>query len=530
MPSTPPRVLISDKLSDDAVKVFESRGIEVTFDPSLGKDKDKLLAALPGHQGLAIRSATKVTADVLAAAPDLKVVGRAGIGVDNVDIEAATAAGIAVMNTPFGNATTTAEQAIAMMMALARQIPQANESTQAGRWEKSRFMGREMTGKTLGLIGCGNIGAIVADRAQGLHMKVVAFAPYLTEERAEALGVERVDLDHLLARADVISIHTPLTDQTRGILGAEALSKAKRGVRLVNCARGGLVDEAALLDALEAGQVAGAALGVFEVEPATSNPLCGRDDVICTPHLGASTEEAQENVAVQVAEQIADYLLTGAVTNALNMPSVSAEDAPRLKPYIRLAAKLGSLTGQLSASSVQEIEVVYAGGVRDLNVAPMTSAAVAAALRPVLQGVNTVNALAVARQRGVKITETRTDKSPSFGSTVSVRLVTENAERRVTGAVFGGEPRVVRLGEVRLEASFAPYMLYVVNQDRPGFIGSLGDRLGQADLNIATFNLGREAAGGEAVALVAVDDAVSDKVLTAVRALPQVKAAQALKF
>ena len=528
-----PRVLISDALSEDAVKVLERRGIAVTFDPKLGKDPEALRAALPGHQGWAVRSASKATAQMIAAAPALKVIGRAGIGVDNVDIPAATAAGIAVMNTPFGNAVTTAEHAIAMMFALARQIPQANESTHQGKWEKSRFMGAELYGKTLGLIGCGNIGSIVADRAQGLHMKVVAYDPFLTAERATELGVEKLELAELMGRADFVSIHTPLTDQTRNIVSAETLSKARRGLRLINCARGGLVDEAALLDALESGQVAGAALDVFETEPATENPLFGRDDVVCTPHLGAATTEAQENVAVQIAEQIADYLLTGAVTNALNMASVSAEEAPKLRPFIDLAARLGSFVGQMASQETRgakALEIEFAGRVASLNVGPMTSAAVSAALAPMLQGVNTVNALSVAQERGVQVTESKTEKSPNFDSTVTVTLTTDTETHAVTGAIFGGEPRVVRIGDVRLEASFAPYMLFVVNEDRPGFIGSLGDLLGTADLNIATFNLGRHGRGGEAYALVALDQDVEPKVLSAVRALPQVKAATDLSF
>ncbi|WP_031555200.1 phosphoglycerate dehydrogenase [Parvularcula oceani] len=525
-----PRVLISDKLSEDAVRVLEARGISVTFDPSLGKDPEALKAALPGHQGLAIRSATRATAEVIKAAPDLRVIGRAGIGVDNIDIDAATSAGIAVMNTPFGNAVTTAEHAIAMMFALSRQIPQANESTHQGKWEKSRFMGRELYGKTLGLIGCGNIGSIVADRAQGLHMKVVAFDPYLTEERAVELGVEKVSLATLLSRADFITLHTPLTDQTRNILSGEALSKTKRGVRIINCARGGLIDERALAEALDAGQVAGAALDVFETEPATDNILFGRDDVVCTPHLGAATTEAQENVAVQIAEQIADYLLSGAVTNALNMASVSAEEAPKLRPFIALAERLGSFGGQLTATGVEEIEVTFAGAVAGLNLAPMTAAAVSAALRPMLQGVNTVNALSVAQKRGVQITQTKTDRSPNFGSTITLSIRTEKETREVTGALFGGEPRVVRIGEVRLEASFSEHMLYVVNDDRPGFIGALGDRMGEAGVNIATFNLGRHHAGGEAVALIATDEAVGGDLLKAIRALPHVQSADPLRF
>ena len=317
-----PKVLISDKLAPAAVEIFENAGVKVDFRPGL--DKDELLAIIKDYDGLAIRSATKVTEDVLAAAPRLKVVGRAGIGVDNVDIKAATAAGVVVMNTPFGNAVTTAEHAISMMLALTRQIPQANASTIAGKWEKSKFMGTEITGKKLGIIGCGNIGAIVADRARGLRMKVMGFDPFLTPERARDLGIEKVELDELLSQADFITLHTPLTDATRNIISADALNKTKKGVRIINCARGGLIDELALAAALHTGHVAGAALDVFEVEPAKENPLFDLPNVIATPHLGASTTEAQEKVALQVAEQMADYLMNGAITNALNMASVSA--------------------------------------------------------------------------------------------------------------------------------------------------------------------------------------------------------------
>ncbi|WOI52352.1 phosphoglycerate dehydrogenase [Parvularcula sp. LCG005] len=525
-----PRVLISDALSEDAVNIFRTRGIDVTFEPALGKDKERLLSIIGEYDGLAIRSATKVTDDVIAAAKNLKVVGRAGIGVDNVDIPAATAAGIAVMNTPFGNSITTAEHAIAMMMSLVRQIPQANASTHEGKWEKSRFMGQEIFGKTLGLIGCGNIGAIVADRAQGLKMKVVAFDPYLTEERALALGVERVDLDTLFARADVITIHTPLTDQTRNVVNADAFSKMKDGVRIVNCARGGLVDEAALLEALESGKVAGAALDVFEVEPAKDNPLFGREDVICTPHLGASTSEAQENVAIQVAEQLADYLLTGAVTNALNMPSVSAEEAPRLKPYIALAEKLGSLAGQMSGAGVNGIEVSYAGSVSKLNVKPLTAAALAGALRPKMADVNLINAPSIASDRGIEVSETTTDKSPNYGATISVTMKCAEGDRTYVGALFGGEPRVVRFGKIRLEGSFVKNMLFVRNDDKPGFIGALGQVLSDAGINIATFHLGRMTEGDEAIALVATDGPVAKEVVEKINKLAHVKTAQALTF
>lgn len=524
------RVLISDKLSQDAVDIFTARGIEVTFDPDLGKDPEKLTSMIGDYDGLAIRSATKVTADVIAKATNLKVVGRAGIGVDNVDIPAATAAGIAVMNTPFGNSITTAEHAIAMMMSLVRQIPQANESTQAGKWEKSRFMGQELFGKTLGLIGCGNIGGIVADRAQGLKMKVIAYDPFLTEERALELGVEIVDLDGLLKRADLITLHTPLNDHTRNILSAEALAKTKKGVRIVNCARGGLIDEVALHEALESGHVAGAALDVFEVEPATDSPLFGRDDVICTPHLGAATREAQENVAVQIAEQIADYLLLGAVSNALNMPSVSAEEAPRLKPFIALAERIGGLAGQSVKGAVKGIEVSYAGAVSELKVAPMSAAALAGALRPSLADVNLINAPSLAEDRGITFTESKTSKAPHHGSTISICLKTSKGDQLFVGSLFAGEPRIVRIGDMRLEASFAPYMLYIHNDDKPGFIGALGQLLGEENINIATFHLGRSGAGEEAVALVATDTQVSGNVIDKIKALPHVREVVALQF
>src|SRR5919199_1002994 len=345
-----PKVLISDQMDPKAAEIFRAHGVEVDEKPGL--TKDELKAIIGGYDGLAIRSATKVTPDVLEAATSLKVIGRAGIGVDNVDIPAATARGIVVMNTPFGNSITTAEHAIAMMFALARELPSADASTQAGKWEKNRFMGVELTSKTLGLIGAGNIGSIVADRARGLRMKVIAYDPFLTPEGAVDLGVEKVSLDDLLARADFITLHTPLTDQTRNILSRENLAKTRKGVRIVNCARGGLIDEAALKEGLDSGHIAGAALDVFESEPAKDSPLFGTPNFISTPHLGASTSEAQVNVAIQVAEQMADFLVSGGVTNAINMPSLSAEEAPRLKPYMSLAEKLGSLLGQLAHGSI----------------------------------------------------------------------------------------------------------------------------------------------------------------------------------
>ena len=525
-----PKVVISDKLGEDAVRILEARKIEVVFDPALGKNPDALRKALVGAHGLAIRSATKMTAEMIAAAPDLKVIGRAGIGVDNIDIDAATAAGIAVMNTPFGNAVTTAEHAIAMMFAVARNIPQADASTKLGRWEKSKFMGRELFGKTLGLIGCGNIGAIVASRALGIHMKVIAYDPFLSQEKADSLGVELVGLDELLARADFVSLHTPLTDKTRNILGPDALEKIRPGTFIINCARGGLVDEDALDEAIADGRVAGAALDVFAEEPATEHPLFRHENVVVTPHLGASTQEAQENVAVQIAEQIADYLLTGAVQNALNMPSVSADEAPRLKPFIDLGARLGSLSGQLAEGAISGISVRLAGSVSQLKSAPITSSVVSAALKTQLATVNAVNALSLAKDRGISISEEKTETSRNFGSTVTVKVETDKETFSATGALFGGEARVVRLGDIRLESNFSSRMLFIVNEDRPGFIGSIGDALRDAGVNIATFNLGRREAGGEAMALLALDGDVSNATLETIRALPLVKRVSLLRF
>ncbi|MEO0878179.1 MAG: phosphoglycerate dehydrogenase [Pseudomonadota bacterium] len=525
-----PKVLISDALSETAVNIFKERGVDVDYQPGLGKEPEKLLAIIGDYDGLAVRSATKARKDLFERAHNLKVVGRAGIGVDNIDIDAATAAGVAVMNTPYGNAITTAEHAIAMMFSLARKIPQANQSTHLGKWEKSKFMGAELFGKTLGLVGCGNIGSIVADRAIGLKMRVAAYDPFLTDARATEIGVEKVDLDALLARADIISLHTPLTDQTRNILNADALAKTKKGVMIVNCARGGLVDEGALKEALDRDHVAMAALDVFEQEPATDHALFGHERVVATPHLGASTREAQENVAIQIAEQLSDYLMRGAVTNALNMPSVTAEEAPRLKPFIDLAEKIGAFAGQLTSTSVKAIEIVYAGDVAKLNTRPLTAAAIASVLKPMLAEVNIVNAPMIAKERGVAIAETYRDDAQNFGSIIRLRIVTENNDRTIAGTLFGPSPRIVEIKGVEMEASFAPHMLYVTNEDKPGFIGALGHALGEAGVNIATFNLGRDHEGGDAIALLAVDAPVTDEILQKVRGLEHVHRAQALSF
>jgi D-3-phosphoglycerate dehydrogenase len=526
-----PRVLISDALSPAAVQIFKDRGVEVDFQPNLGKDKEKLAAAIDGFDGLAIRSATKVTAKLLEQAKGLKVIGRAGIGVDNVDIPAATARGIIVMNTPFGNSITTAEHAITLMLSLARQIPEADASTRAGKWEKNKFLGVEIFAKTLGIIGCGNIGSIVADRATGLKMKVIAYDPFLSAERALDLGVEKVELEELWRRADFITLHTPLTDRTRNIVNAETLKLTKKGVRLINCARGELVEEAALVEALKSGHVAGAAIDVFAEEPATHSPLFSLPNVVCTPHLGASTVEAQENVALQVAEQMSEYLLRGAISNAVNFPSITAEEAPKLKPFVALAEKLGSFAGQLTETGIQSVQIVYEGAVAQMNTRALTSAALAGLLRPMLQNVNVVSAPILAKERGIVVEETRREAEGDYESLITVTITTDRQSRHVSGTVFAdGRPRIVNIKGIRMDAEFGPSMIYITNLDKPGFIGKFSSTLGDAGINIATFHVGREAPGGNAIALIEIDGELAPDLLARVRALPQVQQAKPLRF
>ena len=526
-----PKVLISNSLSPAALTIFEDRGVEVDFQPKLGPDKDKL-AELIGHfDGLAIRSATKVTPKILERAKMLKVIGRAGIGVDNVDVAAATARGVIVMNTPFGNSITTAEHAITLLLALARQIPQADASTQAGKWEKNRFMGVEITNKTLGVIGCGNIGSIVANRAIGLKMKVVAYDPFLAPERARDLGIEKVELDELIRRADFLTLHTPLTEKTSNIIDAKAIAAMKKGVRIINCARGGLVNEADLRAALDSGHVAGAAFDVFTEEPATRNPLFGHPNVVCTPHLGAATTEAQENVALQIAEQMADYLLRGAISNAVNFPSLSAEEAPRLRPFIDLADKLGSFAGQLTETGIKKVQLSYEGHVAEMNTKALTSAAVAGLLRPMLQEINVVSAPLVAKDRGIVVEEMTRAAAGDYESLISVTVVTERQTRSVSGTVFAdGRPRIVNIKGIRMDAGFGPSMIYITNRDKPGSIGRFSSTLGDAGINIATFHVGRDVPGGNAIALIEIDGELPPAVLAAMRALPQVQQVRPLKF
>jgi D-3-phosphoglycerate dehydrogenase len=523
------KVLIADELSPRAAEILTARGIDVDFRPGLPAGELKQRVAL--YDGLAVRSATKVTKGLLAHASKLKVIGRAGIGVDNIDVEAATEHGIVVMNTPYGNSVTAAEHTIALLFALCRQIPAADRSTQAGKWEKSRFMGVELSGKTLGVIGCGNVGAAVAERALGLRMKVVTFDPFLSLERGRDLGVEKVALEALLARADFITLHTPLTDATRNLIDARALAAMKPGVRLINCARGGLVAEDDLAAALDSGHVAGAAIDVFSEEPATRSSLFGRDNVVATPHLGASTSEAQENVALQIAEQMADFLLTGAVTNAVNVPSLTAEEAGRLSPYMRLAEQLGSFAGQLTETGIKSIAIEYEGVVGELNVKPLTAIALAGLLAPQLAAVNMVNAPVVCHDRDIRVSETRRAEPVDYQTLIRVVVETERRHREVAGTLFGGDkPRLVSVEGIPLEAELGRNVLFVRNYDKPGFIGALGNALGVAAVNIATFHLGRTAPGQEAIALIEVDQKLTPAILETVRALPNVIQAKAMRF
>ena len=526
-----PKVLVSDELSETAVQIFRDRGVDVDYLPQLGKDKDALAAVIGQYDGLAIRSATKVTEKLLALATNLKVVGRAGIGVDNVDIPAASKKGVIVMNTPFGNSITTAEHAIAMMFAVARQIPEANASTHAGKWEKSRFMGVELFNKTLGVIGAGNIGGIVCDRALGLKMKVVAYDPFLSEERARLLGVTKVELDDLLARADFITLHVPLTDKTRNILSAEAIARCKPGVRIINCARGGLVDEVALAAALTSGHVAGAAFDVFAEEPATASPLFNLPNVVVTPHLGAATTEAQENVALQVAEQMADYLRTGAVQNALNMPSVTAEEAAVMGPWVKLAGHLGAFVGQMTDEPITAINVLYDGTVGDMNLAALNCATIAGIMQATNPAVNMVSAPVLARERGIRISTTRQEKTGAFDAYIKLTVVTDTRERSVAGTCFSdGKPRFIQIKGINIDAEVGRHMLYTTNNDVPGIIGALGMTMGQNGVNIANFTLGRSGVGKDAIAILYLDQRLDQKVVDALESTGLFQQVKPLEF
>ena len=522
------RVLISDPMSSQAVNVFEQRGIDVV---QTGKmTNEELIEMIPDFDGLAIRSSSTVNEKVLEAAKKLKVVGRAGIGVDNVDVPACTAKGIVVMNTPMGNAITTAEHALAMMFSLARQIPQANQTTHAGAWAKSKYMGVELTGKTLGIIGSGNIGSIVAQKAIGFGLKVQAYDPYLTEERANNLGVKKVELEELLTTSDIVSLHVPKTPETENIISATAINQMKKGALLINCARGGLVDELALRVALESGHIKGAALDVFVEEPAKENPLFGLENVVCTPHLGASTTEAQEKVAVQIAEQISDYLLEGSIKNALNAPSLSAEEVRQLQPYLNLASYLGTFAGQLTHTAIKGITVTYAGNAAELNLEPLTTQVVQSVLAPHFNNINVVNAREVARERGVQVTEAKEDLEDVYQNRVTVTINTEEKIRTVSGTLIEKRPRLVEIKGIKLESEFGKHMLYITNEDQPGVIGAIGIFAADKGINIANMHLGRRESRGDAISLLEIDAPIELADLEQFREIENIREVHNLNF
>jgi len=524
------RVLVSDNISEKGVELMKKAGLKV--DVKTGLSPEELKSVIGQYHGLVIRSATKVTAEVIEAAKNLKVIGRAGSGLDNVDKEAATKRGIVVMNTPGGNTITTAEHTIALMFALARNIPQATASMKEGKWEKKKFMGVELFNKTIGVIGLGNIGSQVAKRALALQMNVIGYDPYLSDEKAKELGIEKVSLDELFARSDFITIHTPLTDETRNLINKETIAKMKDGVRIINCARGGIVNEKDLYEALESGKVAGAALDVFEKEPPEDLTLIKHPKVICTPHLGASTKEAQENVAVAVAEQIIDYLVNGIIRNAVNFPSIPADEVPVLSPYLHLAEKMGAFIAQIYEGGITEATLEFRGEAQELNTKPVTIAAIKGLLEPVIpETVNFVNAPVIAKERGIEIKETKSPESGDYHSMLTLRVKANGKTHYVEGTLYGKkDPRLVRVDEFPVEIIPEGTMLYIHNHDRPGVIGNIGSTLGKNNINIARMHFGREKPGGMAISVVSVDQDVPEEVLKELKSLPNIVDVKVVKL
>ncbi|MEW6109071.1 MAG: phosphoglycerate dehydrogenase [Nitrospirota bacterium] len=516
------KVLVSDNISPKGVEILKKAGLDV--DVKTGMKPEELRASIGEYSGLVIRSATKVTADIIEAAVNLKVIGRAGSGLDNVDKNAASKKGIVVMNTPGGNTITTAEHSIALLFSVARLIPQATASMKAGRWEKKKFMGVELFNKTLGIIGLGNIGSQVAKKAQGIEMNVIAYDPFLSEDKAKATGIKKVSLDELFARSDFITIHSPLTAETRGLINTKTINQMKEGVRIINCARGGIINESDLYDALKSGKVAGAALDVFEKEPPENSPLLQLDNVICTPHLGASTEEAQENVALAVAEQIADYLVNGTIRNAVNFPSIPSDQVPRLQPYINLAEKLGGFSSQIFEGGATEITVEYRGDASEINTAPVTIAAIKGFLTPILlETVNFVNAPLIARERGIEIKEIKSDDAGDYQSIIALRIKAKEKEIYLAGTLFSKkDPRIVIINNFKVEIVPEGELLLIYNNDKPGVIGNIGTLLGKNHINIARMHFGRETAGGKAISVVSIDTTPTSGIIEQVRNLPNI--------
>jgi D-3-phosphoglycerate dehydrogenase len=516
------KVLISDNISPKCIEILKNAGLEV--DIKVGMKPEELRACIGDYQGLIIRSATKVTSEIIDAATSLKVIGRAGSGLDNVDRTSATKKGIVVMNTPGGNTITTAEHTIALMVSLARQVPQATMSMKAGKWEKKKFMGIELFNKTLGIVGIGNIGSQVAKRMQAFAMNVVAYDPFLSEDKAKAIGVEKVDLRELFRRSDFITVHTPLTAETKNLINRETLAIMKPGVRIINCARGGIVSEKDLYDALVEGKVGGAALDVFEKEPPENNPLLTLDTVVATPHLGASTKEAQENVAVAVAEQVVDYLVNGTIRNAVNFPSVPADQIARLQPYITLAEKLGGFSSQIFEGGVTEITIEFCGDASTVNTAPITIAAIKGFLNPILlETVNFVNAPVIAKERGIEVKEIRSTDEGDYQSMIALRLKAKDKVTSVAGTLFSKkDPRIVFIDDFKVEIVPEGELLFMYNNDKPGVIGNIGTLLGKNNINIARMHFGRETPGGTAISVVSIDAHASPQIIDKIRKLPNI--------
>lgn len=516
------KVLVSDNISSKGVEILKKAGLDV--DVKTGLKPDELKSIIGEYHALVVRSATKATADIIEAAKNLKVIGRAGSGLDNVDKAAASKSGIVVMNTPGGNTITTAEHTIAMMFAVARKIPQANTSMAEGKWEKKKFMGTELFNKTLGIVGLGAIGGEVAKRAQCLGMDVIAYDPFLNEEKAQEMGIEKVDIPELIKRSEFITIHTPLTNETKNLVRAETIKTMKDGVYILNCARGGIVNEKDLYDALESGKVGGAALDVFEKEPPENNPLVGHPKVVCTPHLGASTQEAQENVAIAVAEQIVDYLVHGTIRNAVNFPSIPADQVAVLQPYITLAEKIGGFASQMFEGGIREVTLEYGGDAAELNTKPLTIAALKGFLTPILEEtVNFVNAPFIAKERGIEVKETKSTDAGNYQSVVVMKIKSPQKELQVTGTLFSKkDPRVVKINDFTVEIVPEGNMLFMYNNDKPGVIGNIGSLLGKNNINIARMHFGREKAGGIAISVVNIDSPVSEALMGEIKKLPNI--------
>ena len=521
------KILIADKLSVEAEKIFLANNI--TCDVKTGLTESEIIDIVDDYEGIIVRSATKITKNIINAGKSLRVLGRAGIGVDNIDISSATDKGIVVMNTPYGNSITTAEHTISLMMSLARNISQADQSTKLGKWEKSKFMGTELFGKVLGMIGCGNIGALVAERSIGLKMKVIVYDPFVSKEHLQKIGAKKVELKEILKLADFITLHTPLTSETKGILNKKTMLECKKGVRIINCARGGLVVEEDLIELLNESHIAGAALDVFDEEPPKNNNLFKSENLILTPHLGASTKEAQENVAIQIAQQISDFLLNDVIVNSINVSPISIEEAPVLKPYLGLCQNLGKFGGQIIESNIKKINITFKGAVSKINTKPLISTLIASILSIKMESINLINAKVVAKQKNIEVITSFQEQTESHDAEISIKLITEKEKFNFSGAIFAGSSRIISINGMRIEAEISKNMLYTSNNDKPGFIGSLGTELGNAKVNIATFNLGRTGAG-EAVSLIEIDGKIGPELIKKLENISNVKRIKKLSF